>query len=1119
MEATQLSKDSLLPLGTVTLVMTDIEGSSKAWEMDPAATRAAVGRLDEMLSEIISRHGGERPAEQGEGDSAVAAFARPSDALACALDLQLAIQKEQWPEGAELRLRIALHTGEVEHQDGNRYAGATLNRCARLRDIAHGGQTLLSGSTYELVRDQPPADTELADRGLHHLKDLGRPEHVYELRHVELPSGFPALRSLGALPTNLPIQLTSFIGRRRELAAIKELLKETRLLTLTGSGGCGKTRLALQVAADELESFPDGVWWVDLSPLAESDLVASTVASVLGLQEVPLQSFEDRLQTNLHEKNMLLILDNGEHLVDACAQLVDRLLHGCPHLKVIVTSREPLGAVGETAWRVPSLSLPSEPSSQPVAALSQFDAVHLFIDRAVKARPNFRVTNENAPAVAEICQRLDGIPLAIELAAARTRLLSPDQIVQGLIDRFRLLAGGARTAVPRQQTLLASVEWSHRLLNDAERMLLRRLAVFAGSFTLDATEAVCSDESLSSPGILDVLGSLVDKSLVQVEEQWLPTRYRLLETIRQYASDKLIDSDEAPSARDAHLDYYVRLADDARVGLEGGSDQMSWLELLDLEQDNLRAAMEWARSAEPEKGMRIARGLWGYWYARGEWSEGSMRSEVTASSTDGSPAWRAKVLAAGAVLATTGLELGRARLLGEEAVSIARSIGDEVALLEALYAHASPYFFSDPKTARPLVLEATELARQRGDAFWYMRTLYGLGVTECNSGNFDAARPLIEECVELHNKANNRLTLYLPLYWLVLTALSQGDLDDARKWVTEALSVSRELRNFQIEAVTLSLAAMIAALSGEHAEAGSTFDEARMLIGKHPHPLSSAVLPLFDDYLGYARGDLPPTSRAWQEGIAFFEVSGVKWMAAWLLSLRADIAIARGDVAEAESLVTRAAELATTSENSCSIGRALRTQGNLLRARGDIDAAEDLYHQALRAFAESGAKPDVVVVLESLAGAAAREESWTEAARLFGATDQLRDVLGCERFVTDIAEYEKDVSLARENLDPGGFERAWREGAAMSMEQAIAYAERGRGERKRPSSGWKSLTPVEIDVVRLVAEGLTNPEIGKRLFISSGTVKNHLSHVFAKLGIATRSELAAEATRRQLAGR
>jgi class 3 adenylate cyclase len=447
-----------LPVGTVSFMLTDLEGSTRLWESAPEAMALAVARHYELIDAAITRHGGVRPVEQGEGDSVVAVFTRASDALAAALDIQRAFHTEKWPDGARLKVRIAVHTAEAELRDEGNYFGRAVNRCARLRAIAHGGQVVLSRPSHDLVLDRLPKGAELVDLGMHRLRDLGRPEHVFGLLHPDLPSEFGPLRSLDVLPNNLPGELTAFIGRRAELAAIGELLGRARLLTLTGAGGCGKTRLALQTAADALDRHQDGVWWIELAPLEDPAVLSATVIATLRLRELPGRAPLDVLIDHLQGRTVLIVLDNCEHLLSDCAQLADGLLRACPSLTILATSRAPLGVPGETVWRVPSMSLPAQPRREAIEVLSQYDAVRLFIDRAIQVRPSFTIGVGNALAVAQICHELDGIPLAIELAAARMRMLKPEQIARGLSNRFHLLTGGSGTVIPRHRTLQASID-------------------------------------------------------------------------------------------------------------------------------------------------------------------------------------------------------------------------------------------------------------------------------------------------------------------------------------------------------------------------------------------------------------------------------------------------------------------------------------------------------------------------------------------------------------------------------------------------------------------------------------------------------------------------------------
>ncbi len=613
-----------LPIGTLTFLFTDLESSTRLWEQHPEAMKIALKRHDAQLRQAIESHDG--MVVKTTGDGCMAVFLTAQQALRAARAAQQAIETDPWLEIAPqtLRVRMALHTGEAQTREGD-YFGPAVNRAARLMASGHGGQVLLSEVTAGLSREQLPADVTLRDLGEHHLKDLTSPEHIFQLEYTGLPAEFPALKSIDAFPNNLPAQLTSFIGRRGELAETAERLATTRLLTLIGPGGTGKTRLSVQLGTELLGQFPDGVWLVELAPVSDPGLVLQTVAVVLNLRERPGITLYDLVISFLQAKRSLLILDNCEHLIEACARLADDLLRNCPHLKIIASSREALGTAGEAVYPLPSLRLPAQPAdirylpvgTAPAQAadlenIRQSESVQLFVERAASVQPHFALTEQNAAAVAQVCRRLDGIPLAIELAAVRVRLLAPEQIAARLDDRFRLLTGGSRAALPRQQTLQALIDWSYDLLSPEEQKLFRRLAVLAGSWTLEAAEAICPDLD-----VLELLAALVNKSLVATEEvRDGSMRYRLLETMRQYGQERLLEAGETSEARDRHLRYYL---DQVEAGERDyfGPREIQRFNSLDLEQDNFRAALQWGLEPDPESALRLAGALANFWLRRG----------------------------------------------------------------------------------------------------------------------------------------------------------------------------------------------------------------------------------------------------------------------------------------------------------------------------------------------------------------------------------------------------------------------------------------------------------------------------------------------------------------------
>ncbi len=595
----------MLPTGTVTFLMTDIEGSTRSWERESEALARAVPRHYEILDEAIALHGGVRPVEQGEGDSIVAAFSRASDAVAAAVTAQRMLQAEPWPGGVELAVRMAVHTGEAQLRDEGNYFGLSVIRCARLRSCGHGGQVLVSNVTAGLVADALRDGVKLVDLGRHRLKDLGRPERIWQVVHPDLASDFAPLLSLDAFRQNLPLQLSPLIGRRSEIAELVGLLPGERLVTLTGAGGVGKTRLALAVGAELLASFPGGVWFVELGATGGAASVGRATLKVLGAHETPGVPPADVAAVELGEiDRSLVILDNCEHLLDECAEFTTTVLRANPAVTVLATSREQLGVAGEVAWRVPSLASPPKGEPLAVEALSQYDAVTLFVDRARRARPSFSVDDANAAAVAQVCHRLDGIPLAVELAAARCRHMSVDRIASELDDRFHLLTGGSRTVMPRQQTLAASVEWSFDLLDELERRVLRRLGAFGGAFALEAAEAVVAAPADVDPiEVFDTVSRLVDKSLVIVEDAEGGSRYRLLETIRAFAVDRAREAGELALLRDTHALWWSSRLEELRV--TGPTDDV--ITLVDANHEDLVAALTWAAGRDAELGLRL---LW-----------------------------------------------------------------------------------------------------------------------------------------------------------------------------------------------------------------------------------------------------------------------------------------------------------------------------------------------------------------------------------------------------------------------------------------------------------------------------------------------------------------------------
>ena len=817
-----------LPTGTVTFLFTDVEGSTRLWEDHPEAMRPALAAHDRILRDAVAGTGG--LVFKTIGDAFCAAFGTAPDGLAAALAAQQALAREPWPDGVVLRVRMALHTGTAEERDGD-YFGQPLNRVARLLAAGHGDQTLVSEVTQGLTRDALLPSVGLLDLGDRRLKDLGRPERVFQLLHPSLPAEFPPLRSLDNpdLPNNLPPQMTSFIGREKEVAEVKALIGRARLVTLTGMGGTGKSRLSLQVAADLLDGSGDGVWLVELAALTDPALVPQAVADALGVGEEPGVPVRRALVDFLKARRLLLVLDNAEHVLAACAALVNDVLRVCPSVSVLASSREALGVPGEQTYRVPSLSLPDPKKPQTVESLSQFEAVRLFIERARLVQSAFAVTDENAPALAEVCHRLDGIPLALELAAARARTLTVPDINARLDSRFRLLTGGARTALPRQQTLRALIDWSYDLLNDREKAVLLRLSVFAGGWDLPAAEAVCVGDDVEDWEVLDLLTSLADKSLVAAETQGAGTRYRLLETIRQYAGDRLRENGEAAETGVRHRDYFLALAEEAAPQMNG-PEAGAALARLRTEYENLRAALVWCREEEggTQPGLRLAGALARFWETNGALAEGRERigGALSAPGADAPTAPRAWALVGAGRLAYRQADQEEARRLAAEGLALSEAVNDrpgQAAATRLLGAIAASRGAEDE--ARSWTERALTLYREEGDKNGVAAMLNNLAILASESGDMGTANALYREALALHREAGDQLGVALLLSNLGDLACDTGDLAGARHWSEEGLTLCRSLGDRSGEGYALAVLGRVALREGETAEARARITE------------------------------------------------------------------------------------------------------------------------------------------------------------------------------------------------------------------------------------------------------------------------------------------------------
>ena len=864
------------PAGLVTFLFTDIEGSSRLWETDADRMRPALARHDALVRGNVERHRG--TVVKMLGDGVHAAFDDPADAVAAIVDLQLAMA-EPPPEGAlALRVRSGLNCGAVERRDGD-FFGSAVNRAARIMSVAHGGQVLLSQSVVALVAERLPPSVTLRDLGLVRLRDLTSPEHVFQILHPKLRHDFPALRSLEATPNNLPQQVTTLVGRERELAEVKRLLTTTRLLTLIGAGGIGKTRLALHTAAEVMDEYANGVWFVDLAPLSDARLVPQTVATALGVAEEPGTTYTEALVHFAKDKRLLIVLDNCEHVLSACADLASHLLRAGAQLRILAASREPLRVSGETTYPVPALAVPDARAQATPDLLRHYEASRLFVDRATAANANFHATAANARAIVDICRRLDGIPLAIELAAARVRALTVEAIDARLSDRFRLLSGGDQTALPRQQTLRALIDWSFDLLTEQERILLARLSVFAGGCTLEAAEAVGAGGALAEADVLDLLTHLVDKSLVAMDADG--ARYRLLESVREYAREKRDASGEGPEVRSRHLEYYVRFAEAARPALNGPEQRIA-LARFDTERENLVDAYAWAAAAPGggELGLRLAHASVTYLFIRGQPGMALRISLDALARPDAQGHTRARgrtLFDVGQQLCFTG-RYAEAQPHLEECLAIARERGDQEMVARVLQPLGMAAFGrGDLATAREYLAEGVDRAREQGDKRELAAALNGLAQIHRVEGLFEPAEPLYDRAVALAREIGDRESVAIGLLNLAMVSIGRGIGDRAGEMLREVVAIATETGSKQVGQCALDVSAGYGVWREDWERAVRFFGAAQAQVddtGLQRDPADEAfLLPLIARArarLGesaFARAEYAGRALSWEQGL------------------------------------------------------------------------------------------------------------------------------------------------------------------------------------------------------------------------------------------------------------
>ena len=922
----------------------------------------------------------------------------------------------------------------------------------------------------------------------------------------------------------LPVGAAAFIGRQRERAKLADLVADARAVTLTGPGGCGKTRLAVEVARDLASRFPDGACWVDLQGVSEPGLVTAAVGAAVGVHDRPGQALADSLAEQLRTRHVLVVLDNCEHLVDACAELVGALSSACPQVHALATSRVRLVVEGEATFEVAPLPVP-DPDARSASAVAAADAARLFEVRARQVAADFRIGDDNAPVVAEICRRLDGIPLAIELAAARVRVLAPAQIAAGLSDRFGLLTGGVRGAPARQRTLEASLDWSYDLLDDVQRLALARLSVFAGSFDLDAAEAVVGGDGIDGDAVLDLVAGLVDQSLLQVVQRRGRARYRLLETIRVYARQRLSGLDDPARVRVRHLAFHVGLAGQAHAGLTGGQPE-AWVTGLVDSLDDLRAAMDWAaESGDLPALVDLTEPIVRFWFERGLSREVHRRLHGAVDAPGAPAGERVRPLITAAALALAGNEPASAHRSASQAVAAARSAEVDGALALALgqraYAGARSGLSASGQVDAD-VQEALRHAERCQDASTHAYVLAFAGGAMFCSDSIDTGCRLFEQAVEVceaHDLAFQLAAAHASLgAGLGPGPEWSGRIDRSRGHARRAVELSRQVRRPGWESIGLTGLGAAAVLQGDHGQAQEWLSRAQAVLRSGALEGSQYDLAVrhWLALSAYASGDLE-AARATAAQIALIGRGGGSRLdesvGEWLLGV---LAHRQGRHDDARSHLEASRALSNDPRLPFPLGRSLLGLAELAEHDEDLERAWELAHDSLEVLDDYGDRVGAAAALETTAALAVALGEPERALRLLAASQRFHTDTGIVRLSFQAGRFDRARDTARAALDPTDATACWDAGGELSLADAVAYARRGRGERHRPQIGWASLTPVERDVVRLVAEGHTNAEIGRRLFISVNTVKKHLTRVYAKADVDGRAGLAAQVARRHL---
>ncbi|MBK6774067.1 MAG: tetratricopeptide repeat protein [Ignavibacteria bacterium] len=1032
------------PTGTVTFLFTDIEGSTKLSQNFPETLPEALDKHHSILTEAVESNNGF--VFKIIGDAFCCAFQNTEDAVKAAVDAQIKLNSEEWKD-AVIKVRMGIHIGNAEW-NGTDYMGyITLARSSRVMSAANGGQILISDKAYEVVnKNKYDTNQEIRiehgiisfrDLGERRLKDLIQPVKLYQVISDNLLSDFPPLKTLDARPNNLPIQLSSFIGREKEMKIAKNLLKQSPLLTLIGTGGAGKTRLALQTAADLIDDFTNGVWFVDLAAINDKYLLPQVFLTSLGIAEVAAITPEETLKEYLADKNVLIILDNCEHLIHNCAELTEKLLSSCSGLKIIATSREALNCSGEQTYSIPPLTNPDLNSKVSPEQLIQYESVRLFIERALSVNPNFRVNNDNARALAEICSRLDGIPLAIELAAARIKVLSVEKIYERLSDRFNLLTSGKRTSLPRQQTLKAMIDWSYDLLTENEKNLWSRVSAFTGGWTLEAAEEICSDETISKDVIFDLMNQLTEKSIIIYDVT--KDRYRILESMKQYGIEKLSDENEIFIK---HLNYFLELSIKAEPELKN-KKTILWLNKIESDYNNIISAIEWSvNNGNIEKGAVISNTLGRYWNREGLYSTGISLIEIILESSG-----TLSKLSKGNMLYWIGsckMSVGdyeQSKKYLEESLEIYKETGDKngIALsVQCLGTVADSQ--GDYEPARKYFEECLTIKKEIGDKSGTASSILSLGNVASNQGEFEQAKKYYKESLEIFKEIGSKYGIALSITNLGILALYQGDNEQAKKYLEESLTKLKEIGNKKGMAHSIENLGNVASNQGEYDQAKSYYEESldiRKEIGDK-NGIAESILSL--GLIAFNLGCSEQAKNYFEESLDIRKKIGDKYGIAESINKLGSFTFNQGDYEQSKKYYEESLCIFKGIGSKNGIANSLNYLGNVAYGLRDFGQAKKYCEDSLAIYKDIVDKNGIAHSINNLGNAAFGLGDFGKAIKLLSSAEKLLESMGVVLNKNDQKIKDENIAKIREQLSKEEFAKYRDEGENLTLDEAYKLA-------------------------------------------------------------------------------